>query len=326
MGTTAFRVIDAPTAPEDLIPGEDVPSVALRRLETLWIQITGTLCNIQCAHCFISCGPANHDLEMMSRAQIKSYLDEARELGVKEYYFTGGEPFMHRDVVEILGDALVQGPTTVLTNAMLLREAAVERLAQRAKETGHELTFRVSLDGFDAATNDAIRGPGAFAQAFEGIQRLARHGFTPIVTATRTWECCGEKAMLAGFERMLKDAGVREVRLKILPSLRIGREKQRSRDYTPCERVTAKMMEGFDTSNLICSTARIVTTKGVRVCPILVGAEDATLGQTLKASLGPYPLRHRACHTCYTNGAICSNATGAAQQPSCSESGAAKSP
>ncbi len=315
MGATAeFRVIEASTAPQDsLSPDACAPKVALDKLEVLWIQVTGTLCNIQCSHCFISCGPANRDLEVMTREQIRGYLDEARALGVKEYYYTGGEPFIHREMVEILEETLAQGPATVLTNAMLLTEKIVGRLREAHANSDYELTFRVSLDGFDAQSNDRIRGPGSFEKALAGVACLARAGFTPIITATRTWECGEEERIVGGFTKMLEDVGVDEVRLKILPNLHIGREAKRSRGYRDEERVTEEMMVGYETKNLICASARIATAHGVRVCPILVGADDATMGQTLKESLGPYPLRHRACHTCYVNGAICSNATGTAK-------------
>ncbi len=316
MGTNTFQLIEAPTAPEDLIPDPaSAPQVALRSLDVLWIQVTGTLCNIQCSHCFISCGPANHDLEIMPRAQIQDYLREALELGVKEYYFTGGEPFLHREMVEILEDALQQGDVTVLTNGMLLKEATVARLKAINATSPHSLTCRVSIDGFDAETNDAIRGPGAFDQALEGLLRLSKAGFVPIVTATRTWPCDQETRVVENFNRALARVGIQKVVLKILPNLKIGREAKRDRAYAGQERVTQEMLCGYDTSNLVCSHARVVTDRGVRVCPILVGAEDATMGQTLKESLGAYPLRHRVCHTCWSHGAICSNATGCTEGP-----------
>ena len=90
------------------------PDVSLRALDTLWFQVAGTICNIECTHCFISCSPKNHAHEMLSLAEVEARLAEARELGVREYYFTGGEPFMNRDMLPILEMTLKQGPATVL--------------------------------------------------------------------------------------------------------------------------------------------------------------------------------------------------------------------
>src|SRR5204863_97959 len=86
------------------------PHVQLRALDTLWFQVAGTICNIECTHCFISCSPRNHSHEMMSLADVQRSLDDARGLGVREYYFTGGEPFMNRDMLAILEATLKQGP------------------------------------------------------------------------------------------------------------------------------------------------------------------------------------------------------------------------
>ena len=48
-----------------------IPDIPLIRLETLWMQVGGTLCNLQCTHCFISCGPQNHTHEMMTLEQVR---------------------------------------------------------------------------------------------------------------------------------------------------------------------------------------------------------------------------------------------------------------
>ena len=74
------------------------------------------------------------------------------------------------------------------------------------------------------------------------------------------------------------------------------------------------MMEGFDQGQLICNHSRIVTDRGVYVCPILIEAPDARLGATLAEALRPYPLRHHACYTCYQYGTLCANpSSGAAR-------------
>src|ERR1700694_2037963 len=78
------------------------PHVPMRALDTLWFQVAGTLCNIECTHCFISSSPTNRSHEMLSLETVKRHLRDAEALGVKEYYFTGGEPFMNREIFEIL--------------------------------------------------------------------------------------------------------------------------------------------------------------------------------------------------------------------------------
>ena len=91
----------------------------------------------------------------------------------------------------------------------------------------------------------------------------------------------------------------------------MGAEQQRTHGYRDTERVTPRMMDGFDRSRLVCDHSRIVSDRGVHVCPILIEAEDSLMGQTLKEAGGDYHLRHGACFTCYQYGAVCSNAGGA---------------
>src|SRR3984957_20860079 len=100
--------------------GETRAQVALRALDTLWFN-TGTLCNLTCANCYIESSPRNDRLDWLGLADVRDYLDEiAREhLPTRLIGFTGGEPFMNRDIVEMLELTLSRGlHALVLTNAM----------------------------------------------------------------------------------------------------------------------------------------------------------------------------------------------------------------
>lgn len=277
-------------------------------LDALWFQVTGTICNIRCAHCFISCGPTNRSFGYLSLEDVERRLEESVALGVREYYFTGGEPFLHPDIVEILTRALELGPATVLTNGMLLKPRHVEPLARAAAASRYSLEFRVSIDGFDAPTHDALRGGGSFEEALAGLGLLLAHGFLPIVTAVRTWEPRDEPRVYRAFLAMLRERGYPHPRIKLIPALRIGAEAERSGGYAPAERVTGRMVDGFDPHLLLCSSARAVTDRGVWVCPILLDAPEANLGDDLaRAAATPFPLDHSACTTCWMHGAICAN-------------------
>ena len=145
------------------------PVVELQKLDELWFQITGTRCNLACTHCFISCSPHNTSLGFLERATVERHLAESAALGVKEYYFTGGEPFLHPEIVPILRSALAYGPVTVLTNGTVMTPKIVEELAQAAQSSLYSLEFRVSIDHFEEAQNDAIRGDGSFRLALRGV-------------------------------------------------------------------------------------------------------------------------------------------------------------
>ncbi len=285
------------------------PVVPLAHLDELWFQVGGTVCNLECRHCFISCSPKNHAFGFLDLETVHRYLDESVELGVKEYYFTGGEPFLNRDMVSILELSLQYGPATVLTNGTVFKEEWLERLRHAESDSPYSLEFRVSIDGFTAQDNDPIRGPGTFDRVMQGVRQLVDHGFLPIITVTRTRDDQDDVALVRGFVQMLQDQGYSRPRLKILPTLRIGAEVGRQRGYRDTERVTPEMMENFDHGLLICNHSRVVTDRGVYVCPILIEAPDARMGSTLQDSLRPYSLRHHACFTCYQFGTICANAS-----------------
>lgn len=283
------------------------PALHLDALDNLWFQVSGTLCNIACGHCFISCSPTNHSYEIMTLAQIEPYLAESQSMGVKEYYFTGGEPFINKEMIDILEKTLAIGPATVLTNGMLITEKKAQQLRKIQDASPYSLEMRVSLDGYTEEMNDAIRGKGVFKKAMNGVRLLYEQGFLPIITVTKTWEDQDDEVVMQGFLNVLRDHGYARPRIKILPSLKIGKEIARSRGYDNYEWVTEEMLEDYDCRQLICSNSRVVTNRGVVVCPILLEAPSAYMGETLQEANKAYELQEQACYTCYLYGSICTN-------------------
>lgn len=284
-----------------------VPSVALSHLDELWFQVAGTVCNLTCHHCFISCSPHNHSFGFLDLQAVRRTLEESVEWGVREYYFTGGEPFLNRDMVDILELTLQYGPATVLTNGTVFKEEWLHRLQQAEEASLYSLEFRVSIDGFNPETNDPVRGEGTFERAMHGVRQLVNHGFLPIITVARTNDEQDEGEVFRRFVELLRSRGYDRPRIKILPTLRLGAEAERQRGYRDDEYVTPEMMEYLDPGQLLCSHSRIVSDRGVHVCPILLEAGDALLGQTLREGMKSYALRHHACYTCYQYGALCAN-------------------
>ena len=296
--------------PHPLPVRNDAPRIALQQLDSLWFQVTGTLCNLACTHCFISCSPGNRSFGFLSYEQVTAALEQSRSLGVKEYYFTGGEPFMHPRLLDMLAATLQVGPATVLTNGTLLPDRVVESLASSHDASSYSLELRVSIDGPDAATNDRIRGAGSFDRAMDGVRRLVNAGFLPIITMAQTWDDVETINVYHRMRQTLLGLGYTRPRVKLMPTLRLGAEAVRFRGYQDDERVTDTMLDGFDASTLICSSSRIVTDRGVHVCPILIEQPDSLLAPTLaEAAKADYALRHQACYTCWLHGAICSNAS-----------------
>ena len=286
---------------------ESLPIVELGSLDELWFQVAGTRCNLTCTHCFISCSPHNDSFGFLSLSDVERRLLESVEWGVKEYYFTGGEPFLNPDMVAILERTLKFGPATVLTNGTVLKSEWLERLRTAEQGSLYSLEFRVSIDGPTPELNDPIRGPRTFERAMHGVELLVQHGFLPIITMTRVWNEADDDSILGRFREALHQLGYDRPRLKVLPRLLLGAEANRTCGYSSSDRVTAEMLADYDTSKLICQHSRVVTDRGIAVCPILIDSPDAIMGQSLSDADRGFTLSHGACMTCYQYGAICTN-------------------
>jgi len=281
------------------------PVAPFLRLSALWIQITGTWCNLECTHCINASGPSEPWLKPIAPEIARNVMREADELGVKEIYFTGGEPFLHREILALLADALEVAPTTVLTNGTLIDEDMADRLAALARGAAYSLEIRVSLDDTDPDKNDRIRGAGAFDKAVHAIQLLHERGLLPIVTATEitSREHSDGRGMYERFRRFLSGLGIEKPRVKIMPVFALGRSSR-----SGGRRLTDDDLEGFDLGTLQCSESRVVADGGIYACPILAGLPGALLSDGgLEASFREAPLYHPSCVTCHETGMTCKN-------------------
>ncbi|MEM8616018.1 MAG: radical SAM protein, partial [Pseudomonadota bacterium] len=162
--------------PKTTAKGEPRAHVVYRGTKTLWFN-TGTLCNIECTNCYIESSPRNDRLVYLTKADVIPFLDEldAAGEGGCEIGFTGGEPFMAPEIIDILRVTLERGFTVLmLTNAMqpMMRPRIQEGLLALNDQFGSGLVIRVSLDHYTATFHDRERGPGAFGLALQGLQWL----------------------------------------------------------------------------------------------------------------------------------------------------------
>jgi uncharacterized Fe-S cluster-containing radical SAM superfamily protein len=293
--------------------GEARAAVALSGLRTLWVN-TGTLCNVACRGCYVESSPRNDALVYLTAAEVAGYLDEAARdrLPVEEVGFTGGEPFLNRDLPAMLGDALGRGHRAlVLTNAMrpmTLRRR--ELLALRAG-FGGRLTLRVSLDHHGAELHDLERGEGAFAAALDGLAWLAREGFRVHVAGRAGFGREGEAAMRDGFARLFAEHAIPvdaadPVQLMLFPEMDAGRDVPEVTEA--CWGVLGKGPE-----SVMCASARMVAKRrgaarpAVLACTLLPHDARFELGATLAEASRPVPLNHPHCaRFCVLGGAACS--------------------
>ncbi|MGE0766276.1 MAG: radical SAM protein [Hyphomicrobiaceae bacterium] len=178
--------------PDLTAKGERRASVGLERLETVWFN-TGTLCNITCANCYIDSSPKNDRLVYLSAAEVTALLDELLrdDYGTSEIGFTGGEPFMNPEFLDILAVTLERGfDVLVLTNAMQpMQRAPIKRglIALREKH-GARLRIRVSLDHFTPELHEAERGVKTWGKAIAGLDWLNANGFEIAIAGRTCWD------------------------------------------------------------------------------------------------------------------------------------------
>lgn len=281
------------------------PEVRFRWLDALWIQVTGTLCNIACRHCFISCGPKADQVPMMSAEQVEQALEDGRALGMRQVYFTGGEPFLHPELRRITQAVLQLAPLTIVTNGLLIDDLAVAWIADESERSRYSFDLRVSLDGLTPEQNDPVRGRGTFEQVVAALRRLARAGLSPVVTVVEHEEGLAGAEARAKFLQFVRDLGIRQPRVKFLPLLRIGREERRTHGYQDHSVTESAPLLPEVESSLLCASGRIVTAQGVYTCPILIEQAAARLGDSLAEAVGPIRLRWDACQTCVLDGLRC---------------------
>lgn len=162
--------------------GGRLDHLALEELTELWIH-TNNSCNLSCSHCLVSSGPDGD--RGLPAERLLAVIDEARSLGVKRFFFTGGEPFVRRDIFQLMDAALADpdAELVILTNAMLLRDRRLEELAGRDRD---RLRLQISLDGSRPETNDPIRGEGSFGSTVSGIHNVVKLGFPVTITTAIT--------------------------------------------------------------------------------------------------------------------------------------------
>lgn len=297
-------------APEADVPqrvpvGGDGPALRFGGLDTLWLQVTGTLCNIACRHCFITCGPRNHSHPMMATGDVLRILDRAGELGVRDYYFTGGEPFLHPDILGLIERTLEQGPLTILTNGILLDEPTTVALGTIFRRSAMSLDLRVSLDGISAEENDPIRGKGTFEAILRGAASLNAQGMDPVFTVTTVHAAYEGNPGRLRFIDTLAARGFPRARVKFIPPFHLGREARRSRGYPEAAVLGHDDLVPGEEDLLLCGSSRTVTARGVYPCPILIEEAGCRLGDRLEDGLRPIRLGHPACVTCHREGFTC---------------------
>lgn len=152
-------------------------AIAPKELNEIWIY-TNNNCNFKCSHCLVS--DYRNDDRQLSLENIKRIIDEAVSLGAKRFYFTGGEPFLRRDIFELIDYAARRANLVIMTNGSIINRNVIKKLSKYKDR----LILQISLEGSKPLINDKIRGKGSFEKIIKVLKSLVESGFSPIVSTT----------------------------------------------------------------------------------------------------------------------------------------------
>ncbi len=287
--------------------GEPRGYITPHTLDELWFH-TGTACNLSCPFCLEGSTPGDTRLDRIKLIDAKPFIDEAVALSVKQFSFTGGEPFIVRDIINILAYASRYLPCLVLTNGtdvMLKRLHHIRRLI----DAPHPVSFRVSIDYADEDRHDAGRGAGNFRTALTGLKSLYDLGFG--VSVARQMEPDEESdAVDARYRTLFTDHGL-PANLRIISFPDFG-VPDSDRDVPAItEDCMTRYQNEITRRRFMCASSKMVIKKAGRMrvyaCTLVDDDEDYDLGGSLAESTGQQiRMRHQRCYSCFRFGSSCS--------------------
>lgn len=292
--------------------GESRAYVDLIKLETLWFN-TGTRCNLQCENCYIESSPTNDELLFITRNEVESYLNEIVELdlGTKNISFTGGEPFINKEMLPILKLCLERNyQVLILTNAYRAIDRYFDDLAVLNQNYSGKFSLRVSLDHYTAEIHDKERGSGIFTRTLNTIKKLTDLGLD-ISIAGRSLAHESRVQALAGYQNLLDEYDI-DLDVSTGENIVIFPEMSSSKDVPEITTACWDILNVHPNQQMCSSERMVVKRKGsdepvVLPCTLIAYDEQFELGKTLKESFQRVYLNHPYCaQFCVLGGASCS--------------------
>ena len=276
-------------------------------LKELWFH-TGTACNLACPFCLEGSKPGDTRLDRMTLPDTRPLIDEATALGVQQFSFTGGEPFIVKDFINILRYASTLNPCLVLTNGT---DPVLKRLPQidTLQEQPYPVSFRISIDYANEARHDAGRGKGSFVKSWQSMRELGQRGFK--VSVARQMDADENKdAVNFEFRQLFRQYGLTED-TTIVPFpefLTPGCDPKVPYITENCMRThhTEVSRQAF-----MCYFSKMVIKKQGRMrvyaCTLVDDDETYDLGGTLAESIDKrIMMKHHRCYSCFAFGSSCS--------------------
>ena len=289
--------------------GSNRAFIEARNIKTLWFN-TGTLCNIECKNCYIESSPKNDSLAYLTFEEVKSFIDEAvnKNLGTNEIGFTGGEPFMNKDIMKMIDYSLRKRlKVLVLSNAM---KPMLNRTKELIKLNHPNLIVRVSIDHYEKEKHEEIRGKNTYDVMLQGLKWLNENNFNYTLATRLLWNE-KEEDLRKNFGTFIKNNNLRldtNSPKELVTFAEMDEKIDTPEITTSCWDILNK-----DPNDVMCSWSRMVVRKknsktpSVIACTLLPYADEFNLGDTLTNSLQKIYLNHKHCSKfCVLGGSSCS--------------------
>jgi sulfatase maturation enzyme AslB (radical SAM superfamily) len=271
--------------------------IEAKKINTLWFN-TGTLCNIECKNCYIESSPKNDRLVYLTFDEVKLFIEEAidNNLKTKEIGFTGGEPFMNKDILKMVDYALEKKfKVLILSNAM---KPMLNKKEELLKLRHPNLTIRVSIDHYNKTKHEEVRGKGTYEVMMKGLNWLSKNSFNFALATRLLWDE-SENNLRQNFQEFINtyqlnlDAYSNE---QLVTFAEMDEKIDTPEITTDCWGILNK-----DPNDIMCSWSRMVVKKkgskkpSVIACTLLPYDEEFDLGESLTNSLQKIYLNHKHC-------------------------------
>jgi len=287
--------------------GESRGYIQPQSLQELWFH-TGTVCNLSCPFCLEGSKPGDNRLNKITFEDAKPFIDEAIKLGVQKFSFTGGEPFVIKDLIKILSYVLERRPCLVLTNATVPLKARISDL-DPLLEKPNTLNFRVSFDYPVAQRHDEGRGEGNFNLSWEMIAALHKLGFQVSIARQRESGEDGaavDEAYRRHFENQQLPS---DTRIISFPDFLTPGSLSNVPVIT--EHCMTQYHDEESRNNFMCNYSKMIVKKDGRMrvyaCTLVDDDVDYDLGGSLTETQSVrVMLKHHRCYSCFAQSASCS--------------------
>ena len=144
-----------------------------RPVKSMRIQVN-TTCNFSCFFCHMEGTPVNSS--EMKAEEIERVVEIARDLGINKIKFTGGEPLMRNDIIDIVARTRkhISGDISMTTNGVLLRKKASDLRSAGLNR------INISMHSIDREGFKFITGVDALDMVRDGITAAKEAGLGPI--------------------------------------------------------------------------------------------------------------------------------------------------